>query len=235
MTQYFVVGKLKAYYTPGPIGSLAKQTWRDWSGFSLFRLPAMLPRNNSEAGGQADNGSPKIGTLSLSQTRAEADNAARPRSTPIPAFHGTKLKAFLEDVYVWSSELRETVPTTAAVDTQSDRNLIYVGFLNGDLRVQYKRYEVSEARPLHTLNGPVAILGFIMLKIFALRVNKHTQQPERQRPQYLMFDVTETNRFGDMLLGSEYAEGSDSVHVLVSGSRKATPRMSSFGRLRGAN
>jgi hypothetical protein len=155
----------------------------------------------------------------------------RPRSAPVTDFHSIATKAFQEDVFVWSSVTRELIPTMASVDTQSDRNLVYVGFLENDLRLEYKKYN-GEATPLRTLAGSVWPLGWVMLKIFPSKINKNSGIKERQRPQYVVFDVYEMTTFGDMLLGNEYAEGNDTCNFLIKGSRKTTAQTEALRRQR---
>jgi hypothetical protein len=85
---------------------------------------------------------------------------AQSRSAPIADFHNIAAKAFQEDVFVWSSVTRELTPTQASIDTQSDRNLAYVGFLDNDLRLGYTKYNDGEAVSLKTLAGSVWPLGW---------------------------------------------------------------------------
>ena len=159
------------------------------------------------------------------------DRPRRPRSAPVTNFHSTAVKAFQEDVFVWSSMTRDLIPTMASVDTQSDRNLVYVGFLENDLRLEYKEYN-GEATPLKTLAGSVWPLGWVMLKIFPFKTNKNSGIKERHRPQYVVFDVYEMTTFGDMLLGNEYAEGNDTCNFLIKGSRKTTAETEALRRQR---
>ena len=151
---------------------------------------------------------------------------AQCRSTPITDFHSIAAKAFQEDVFVWSSVTRELTPTQASIDTQSDRNLVYVGFLDDDLRLEYTKYNDGEAVSLKTLAGSVWPLGWVMLKIFPVRNNPQSGIKERQRPQYVIFDVYQTEVFGDMLLGNEYAQENNICNFLIKGSRKTTERKS---------
>jgi hypothetical protein len=151
---------------------------------------------------------------------------AQSQSGPMTDFHSIAAQPFQEDVFVWSSVTRELTPTQASVDTQSDRNLVYVGFLDNDLRLEYKRYNDGEAVSLKTLAGSVWPLGWVMLKIFPVRNNPQSGIKERQRPQYVIFDVYQTEVFGDMLLGNEYAQGNNICNFLVKGSRKTTERRS---------
>ena len=127
------------------------------------------------------------------------EKPARPRSASVTDFHSIAAKAFEEDVFVWSSATRDLTPTMASVDTQSDRNLVYVGFLENDLRLEYKKYDDGGAIPLRTLAGSVWPLGWVMLKIFPFKVNWKSGVRERHRPQHMVFDVYETATFGDMV------------------------------------
>lgn len=151
---------------------------------------------------------------------------AQSRSAPITDFHSIAAKAFQEDVFVWSSATRELTPTQASIDTQSDRNLVYVGFLDNDLRLECTKYNDGEAVSLKTLTGSVWPLGWVMLKIFPVRNNPQSGIKERQRPRYVIFDVYETEVFGDMLLGNEYAQGNNICNFLIKGSHKTTERKS---------
>jgi hypothetical protein len=160
------------------------------------------------------------------------EQPARPRSAPVTDFHGIAAKAFQEDVFVWSSVTRDLTPTMASVDTQSDRNLVYIGFLQNDLRLEYKKYNDSEAAPLRTLGGSVWPLGWVMLKIFPFKINQKSGIKERHRPQHVVFDVYEMTTFGDMLLGNEYAEGNDICNFLIKGSRKTTAQTEALRRQR---
>ena len=159
---------------------------------TVRELQAM--NDQSDVPSVSDVARPKVGDQLLPPAEP-----ARSRSAPVTHFHSIVAKAFEEDIFVWSSTTRDLTPTMASVDTQSDRNLVYVGFLENDLRLEYKKYEDGGATPLRTLAGSVWPLGWVMLKIFPFKVNRKSGVKERHRPQHVVFDVYETSTFGDMV------------------------------------
>jgi hypothetical protein len=210
-----------------PPSKFSVEEWAD-----MFKERTWSSGHPLSKGGNAQaNDTSNLPTMNGAEVRQTArgqlgvpEQPARPRSAPVTDFHSIAAKAFQEDVFVWSSVTRDLTPTMASVDTQSDRNLVYLGFLENDLRLEYKKYNDGGATPLKSLGGSVWPLGWVMLKIFPFKTNHKSGIKERHRPQHVVFDVYEMTTFGDMLLGNEYAEGNDICNFLIKGSRKTTAR-----------
>ena len=150
---------------------------------------------------------------------------ARSRTAPIVSIYDQKPRFSVLNVKVWSRTRAKTLETRALLDTGSDHNLVFEGFLKHDLRDPYQRCVDGAIPPLRSGGGPVKVIGQVLLKIFPDKKNKRTGEMEGHLPEYLTFDVIETNVLGNLILGCEYAEENAAINRLVKGTRKDTAGM----------
>jgi hypothetical protein len=102
----------------------------------------------------------------------------------------------------------EYIQTGALIDSQGDlgdTHLVSFAFLKhkmGD--VPFEKYPPGEEPVIETIKDDVVPLGFIVLSFDPEVKDPSSGRYERQKSEYYRFDVIDSSRFGDMLLGREY-------------------------------